>query len=142
MSSRTPFLIGSAGEGLAATRDLPSVPARVAAQAALTEDFRNCRRDSSCIIPPHPFSFLLRMFIRPARTLVRKYRHRSPGVVVRLTSPQLVQINPRLQHLGRLHYLLPRNLVILVRRCAREYAGNSRLGTFSSLVVKIADADA
>src|SRR6266852_3663418 len=120
ISRRMPFLIGGgAGEGALATRDLPSVPARVAAQAAPVVDFRNRLRDSSCITPPQLLSFLFR-----------------------ITSPQPVQINPRLQHLAGLHYLVPRNLVIFVGGSARENTRNRRLRAFRRLVVKIAAGDA
>src|SRR6266481_162702 len=120
ISRRMPFLIGGgAGEGAPATRDLPSVPARVAAQAAPAVDFRNRLRDSSCITPPQLLSFLFR-----------------------ITLPQPVQINPRLQHLAGLHYLVPRNLVIFVGVSARENTRNRRLRAFRRLVVKIAAGDA
>src|SRR6266436_119287 len=105
MSRRMPFLIGSgSGDAVAAPRDSAGVVARAAAQAALIEDFRNCRRDSLCI--------------------------------KQFTSRQLVQVNSRVQHLGRLHYVVPRNLVILVGSSARQNARNRRLRSFVSLIVK------
>src|SRR6266481_1196863 len=114
ISRRMPFLIGGgAGEGAPATRDLPSVPARVAAQAAPAVDFRNRLRDSSCITPLQLLSFLFR-----------------------ITSPQPVQINPRFQDLAGLHYFIPCNLVIFVGGSARQNARNRRLRSFVSLIMK------
>src|SRR5260370_36866644 len=57
-------------------------------------------------------------------------------------SPQLIQVDSRLQPLGRLHYLVPSNLVILVGRSARENTRNCRLGALGGLVVKTAAGDA
>src|SRR5882762_10803022 len=53
MLSRIPFLIGSAaGDGDAAVRVSPTVPANVAAKAAPAEVFRNRRLVSLCITLP------------------------------------------------------------------------------------------
>src|SRR5712664_2941025 len=63
MLSRIPFLIGSAaGDGIAAVKVSPTVPANVAAKAAPAEVFRNRRRVSLCIILP----FLQTLKRRPA----------------------------------------------------------------------------
>src|SRR6266446_1014108 len=105
MSRRIPFFMGSgSGDAAAAPRDSASVPARAAAQAALIEDFRNCRRDS--------------LYIKP------------------FTSPQLVQVNSRVQHVGRLHDRVPCHLTIFVCRRARQNARYRRLRSFVSLIVK------
>src|SRR5712672_896909 len=63
-------------------------------------------------------------------------------VLVFSPSDQFLQINPRVQYFARLHNLVPRNLVALVSRRARQYAGNRRLRPFIRLVVKISAGDA
>src|SRR6266481_7339018 len=101
MLSRIPFLIGSAaGDGVAAVKVSPTVPANVAAKAAPADVFRNCRRVSLCIT----LLFFQTLMRRPAAVGVR-FSASQHGLQSgsRKTSSQLLQVNPRLQHLVRLH---------------------------------------
>src|SRR5258705_12913131 len=120
MLSRIPFLIGSAaGDGVAAAKVSPTLPASVAAKAAPADVFRNCRRVSLCIT----LLFSQTLKRRPAVVGVRfsASQHGLQSGSREILS-QLLQINPRLQHLARLHNFIPRNLMPLIRRRARQYA--------------------
>src|SRR6266478_6431023 len=140
MLSRIPFLIGSAaGEAVAPITALLTVPASVAAKAAPADVFRNCRRVSLCIT----LLFLQTLKRRPAVVGVR-FSASQHGLQSgsRKTSSQLLQVNPRLQHLVRLHHLFPRNLMPLVSRRACQYARNRRLRSLIRLIVKISAGNA
>src|SRR6059036_586198 len=122
MSSSTPFLIGrgllncavapSAGTAIAASTNGP--PAQTAVQVAVSEDFRNSRRDGW-----------------PICTLLEK-----PACQIQLTKRKLcefIQVDLRIPLVLRLHDFVPRDFVFLIRRRARHHAGKRRLAAFGCL---------
>src|SRR5258707_334816 len=118
MLSRIPFLIDSAaGDGVAAIKVSPTVPASAAAKAAPAEVFRNRRRVSLCITLPFLQTLKRRSAVVGVRFSASQHGRESAS---RKISNQLLQINPRLQHLVRLHNLIPRNLMPLVSRRPRQ----------------------
>src|SRR6266550_116077 len=58
------------------------------------------------------------------------------------TSPQLIQVNLRIPHLGGLQVFVPGNLVSLVRSGARHHAGQGGFGALGGLIVEITAGNA
>ena len=151
ISRRTPFLIGKGAEdGVAsALRDagesaksspMPDMLSPVE-QAAVTVVFRNSRREELHIHTSEVFEFRHSTLIlsgRPAAGIGSSEKQRSKIA----TSPQLIQVNLRIPHLGGLQVFVPGNLVSLVRSGARHHAGQGGFGALGGLIVEITAGNA
>src|ERR1700730_3579660 len=57
-------------------------------------------------------------------------------------SGNLVQVNPGIPNLGRLHHFVPPDLVSRVSRRSRHHTGKSRFGALGGLIMETAARDA
>src|SRR5882724_4019983 len=127
MSRRTPFLMGI-GPDVAAETECGGLtrgstiysekpPPRPAAQAAVTDDFRNSRRGARRICTP------------PCTAGSSQLDEGKLG--------QLIHPNLRIPHLGGLHEFVPGDLASLIRP-THHHARKSRLSVLGRLVMEIA----
>src|SRR5258708_30465552 len=99
----------------AARRSAAALLPRAVEQAAVTDDFRNSRRDERSIFTPHSTALAL---------------------------AQLVQINFGVIDFVRLHQLIPSDLASRIHSGARRHARNDGLLAFGCLLMEIAPAEA
>src|SRR5208282_1710770 len=104
----------------APTRDPANLLPRLAAQAAVREEFRNARRDSWLMVVPH-------------------WKKAGAGVA---SLAQSIQINLGIPHLDGLHQFIPGDFALLVSGGTRHHAGKCGFGALRSLIVVFAARDA
>src|SRR5260370_24243445 len=105
----------AADVGAAVRSSAAALPPRAAEQAAVTDDFRNSRRDERFIFIPHSTALAL---------------------------AQPVQINFWVIDFVRLHQLIPGDLASRIRSGARHHARKRGLRAFGCLIMEIAAGEA